>query len=151
MKENSLFYKVVITIVLVVFLFMTYDYYERMHPYHPSCEENAAYITSTVEGWMKERANKLELLKQYDITVYSVAGFNELNSIPSVMGTELYDDIKGSAVCKATARVNVTRKGVSQSLTEEISIRFQLTKNGMSMSGFDVDNMMEQLSKAIKN
>ena len=151
MKENSLFYKVVITIVLVVSLFMTYDYYKRMHPYHPSCDDSPAYVAATIEEWLKERVDKSEWLKKYDIEVSSVIGFNELNSIPSVMDRQLYDDIKGSAVCKATAVVDIATKDNSKKITEEIHIRFQLTKNGMSMSGFDVDNMMEQLGKAVKD
>ena len=150
MKENSVFYKVVITIVLLVSLFMTYDYYNRMHPYHPSCDANPDYVASTVEEWMKERADKSERLKQYDIKVPSVIGFNELNTIPSMTGTQLYDDIKGSAVCKATAMVKATTQDGSKNLTGEIYLRFQLTKNGISMSGFDVDSMMEQLNKVVK-
>ena len=151
MKGNSLFYKIVITIVLVVSLFMTYDYYKRMHPYHPSCDAAPTYIASTIEEWLIKGVSKSERLKKYDIKVPSVVGFNELNSIPSVMNTQLYDDIKGSAVCKATAVVNISTKDGQKHFTEEIYIRFQLTKNGMSMSGFDVDNMMEQLNKAVKN
>lgn len=81
MKENSLFYKVVITIVLVVSLFMTYDYYKRMHPYHPSCDASPAYVASAIEEWMKKGIRQSERLKKYDVEVLSVAGFNELNSI----------------------------------------------------------------------
>ncbi len=151
MKENSLFYKVVTTIVLGVSLFMTYDYYKRMHPYHPSCDASPSYVASTIEEWISERIVNLDQLKKYDIKVPSIIGINELNSIPIVMGTQLYDDIKGSAICKATAVVSMSGKANSTNITEEIDIRFQLTKNGMSMSGFDVNSMIEQLSKAIKN
>ena len=63
----------------------------------------------------------------------------------------MYDDIKGSAVCKAIAVINISTKDNSKKFTEEVFIGFQLTENGMSMSGFEVDNMMEQLGKAIKN
>ena len=150
MKENSLFYKVITVIVLAVSLFMTYDYYKRVHPYHPSCDGNPSYIASVVEEWMREGSEKIETLKKYDINVSSVNGINELNSIPSVLGNPLYDDIKGSAVCKATAMVNITTKNGSGNFIEEIYLRFQLTKNGISMSGFDVNTMMEQLEKVVK-
>ena len=151
MKDNSHFYKAVITIVLLVSLFMTYDYYKRMHPYHPSCDASPTYVASTIEEWMKEGISKSERLKKYGVKVPSVVSFNELNSIPSVRGTQLYDDIKGSAVCQATAMVNISTREPSKNFTEEIYIRFQLTKNGMGMSGFDANNMMEQLEQSIKN
>ena len=38
----------------------------------------------------------------------------------------------------------------SANFIEEIYLRFQLTKNGISMSGFDVSRMMEQLEKVVK-
>lgn len=151
MKENSVFYKVVTTIILVVSLFMTYDYYKRMHPYHPSCDDSPAYIASTIEKWLREKVDNSERFKKYDIKVDSVIGFNELNTIPSVMGTQLYDDIKGSAVCQATAMVDISMKNKSKKITKEIYVRFQLTKNGMSMNAFDADNMMEQFGKAVRN
>ena len=87
-------------------------------------------------------------------------GFAEYNTIPHWNNVPLYEDFKHSTICKATVVVDFApivkaEKNKEDNLSnskylEEISVRYQLVSDvGILMSGIDIEDMIEQVKKAM--
>ncbi|MDY4884999.1 MAG: hypothetical protein SO141_01950 [Alphaproteobacteria bacterium] len=158
-SEN--FYKYATGIALVIFGFLSYNYYQRTNPYQPACNVNISYISNTIQDWMRERISENNL-KTNKLEIVDIDGFAEYNTIPHWDKVPLYEDFKHSTICKATVvvdfapitkakKVEENEDGVDNSKDlEEISIRYQLVSGaGIRMSGVDVEDMMEQVKNAM--
>ena len=160
--SNENFYKYVTGIALVIVSILSYNYYQRMNPYQPTCDANKGYISETIQNWMQERVSANNL-KTNKLEIIDIDGFAEYNTIPHWNNVPLYEDFKHSTVCKATVfvdfspiiKVKKAEKVEEENLNnsehlEEISVRYQLVSEaGILMSGIDVEDMMEQVKKAI--
>lgn len=157
--SNEKFYKYATGIALVIFSFLSYNYYQRMNPYQPACNANQSHISSTIQDWMRERVSESSL-KTNKLEIIDMDGFAEYNTIPHWNNVPLYEDFKHSAICKATVVVDFApivkaEKNKEDNLSnskylEEISVRYQLVSDaGIRMSGVDVEGMAEQVKKAM--
>lgn len=162
--NNEKFYKYATGIILVIFGFLSYNYYQRMNPYQPACNANESYISDTIQDWMREGVSD-NSLKTNRLKVIGIGGFAEYNSIPHRNNIPLYEDFKHSTICHATVVVDFTpiikvkkteeNKKEEDVLNdnkylEEISVRYQLVSEvGIRMSGVDVEGMIEQVKRAI--
>ena len=155
--NNEKFYKYVTGIALIIFSFLSYNYYQRMNPYQPACNANKSHISSTIQDWMRERISK-NSLKTNKLEIIDMDGFAEYNTIPHWNNVPLYEDFKHSAICKATVVVDfapIIKEEKEDNLNnskylEEISVRYQLVSgSGILMSGVDVEDMTEQVKKAM--
>lgn len=157
--NNEKFYKYATGIALVIFSFLSYNYYQRI--YQPTCNANKSYISSTIQDWMRERVSE-NSLKTNKLEIIDMAGFAEYNTIPHWNNVPLYEDFKHSAICKATAVVDFApivkakkaekneEEDLNNKYLEEISVRYQLVSEaGIRMSGVDVEDMAEQVKKAM--
>lgn len=160
--NNGNFYKYATGIALIMFGFLSYNYYQRMNPYQPSCNINKSYISNTIQDWMRERVSDTGL-KTNKLEVVDIDGFAEYNTIPHWNNVPLYEDFKHSTVCKATVVVdfapinkakrieeNKEEDSNNNKYLEEISVRYQLVSEaGIRMSGVDVEDMTEQVKNAM--
>lgn len=160
--NNEKFYKYATGITLVIFGFLSYNYYQRMNPYQPACNINESYISGTIQDWMRERVSESSL-KTNKLEVVDMGGFAEYNTIPHWNNVPLYEDFKHNTICKATVIVDFSpivkakkaEENKEDDLTndkylEEISVRYQLvSEGGINMSGADVEDMTEQVKKAM--
>lgn len=156
--NNEKFYKYATGITLVIFSFLSYNYYQRMNPYQPACNINESYISGTIQDWMRERVSESSL-KTNKLEIIDMGGFAEYNTIPHWNNVPLYEDFKHSTICKATVIVDFapiakTKKAEENKeddkCLEEISVRYQLVSGGgINMSGVDVENMTEQVKKVM--
>ena len=119
----------------------------------PKCNVGKQGLGFILYEWMQERVTNAT------IKVLGVKDFYEIKSIPTVLGTTIYDDFKGSRLCKATAVIEISDTSGNK-IDEKIDVRYQNTITLMEedgryfsntrMSGYDVEEMTKSLQKAVR-
>ena len=126
---------------------------DLMSPEAQGCADDKDYLSSTFTEWFKQY-----LPKKHSMKITGFGNFYELNSSPIVLGTTIYEDLKGGRICKTSANVTITdEKG--KSFSGDIDIRYQLNASlpdnegnynyGIYMTEYDVNNAKEQLEEKI--
>ncbi len=120
----------------------------------PECNGDVDYLIQNFTEWMQESVSD-----KYNVSVIDVSDFYELSESPMVLGTSIYDNIKSSRICSATATVYITGKD-GEKFTDKIDVRYQLIatipdadgayKTGIRMSGHDVNEMTDDLNNSIR-
>lgn len=117
------------------------------------CDEDTYILERNLTDWMQEK-----LPRGYTISVMDVHDFYELKSSPVVLGTTLYEDIKGSQICRATARIQI-KDDSGKVIDDEVSVRYQYSspmqkssyiyKTNTQMCGHDVKQLRDDLHEII--
>ena len=114
----------------------------------PSCD-GTENLASLMTQWLNEAMVKEDSgAKKYPVKVVGADGFLEYKSVPTVMGTTLYNDYKNSRVCSVTLNIDFTPNGEKRNI-EQIETRYQLyTVNAddeehimTGISGYDLDEL----------
>ncbi len=119
----------------------------------PECNGNVGYVAENLTEWMQGY-----LSDGYSVKVVGVNDFYELKESPLLLGTTLYDNVKGGTLCSATAKIVVSDKD-GKKFTDEIDVRYQLLTTipnengeymtGIRMSGHDAGEMRDALNEKI--
>ena len=139
---------------MALLVVLGYPFYkENIENRTTKCDEDIYFLERNLTDWMQEK-----LPRGYTISVMGFSDFYELKSSPMVLGTTLYEDIKGSQICRATARIQI-KDDSGKVIDDEVSVRYQhssplqenkhIHKTHTRMCGHDIKQLRDDLHEII--
>ena len=113
------------------------------------CVSQHEFATNSLEEFLQEEMQSSD----YVIKIVKTNFITELLKSPNVLGVDLYDDIKGSALCSTDFDVSLKNTKTDKDITQKIKARYQLIipeypHNNIYIKISNPD--LEQASKKIK-